>query len=262
MLTSDQVGPIRVEDIAVTFEGKQGSHPVLEGINFTVDPGEFVAIIGPSGCGKSTLLRVIAGLLQPSAGRVRFGDTDSSAQRIGFLFQTDSLLPWKTAVQNVALAVKLGGGESAGAVDVAQQLMASLGLADSEDKYPRQLSGGMRKRVALARTLAYQPSVFLLDEPFSALDAQTRVTVGNFFLKRLEERGQSVIVVTHDIEEAVTMADRVIVLSKPPSTVQIIHDIPIPRPRDYYQSRFDDSFPAHQRVLWDALGYGREDEEA
>jgi NitT/TauT family transport system ATP-binding protein len=252
---------IRVDNVSVHFgdPGRGTVTQALKEISFVVEPGEFVAVVGPSGCGKSTLLKAIAGLVRPSGGRVTFdGRKLSRADRLGFVFQNDALLPWKTAVQNVAVADALRDGRlRAGTSSRARDLMAQLGLGDACDKYPHQLSGGMRKRVALARTLAYEPRAFMMDEPFGALDAQTRVSVGNFFLEVLGG-GQSVIFVTHDIEEAVTMADRVLVLSKGPnSAVANEFRIPIPRPRDYYESRFADHFMDYQHEIWLALGYGR-----
>ena len=250
---------IEIRDVSLKYPGSKrtaGTH-VLDSVSFTVKPSEFLVIVGPSGCGKSTLLKIIADLLPASSGSVHFdGVAGPSRQRVGFLFQSDALFPWKTAIQNVELAVQLGSTDPSVKPVDARALMAELGLADACDKYPHQLSGGMRKRVALARTLAYQPTVFLMDEPFGALDAQTRVVVGNFFLKILEQSGQSVVFVTHDIEEAVTMADRVIVLSHgPASTVCDEVVIDLPRPRDYYESRFHPAAADYQRHLWNALGF-------
>jgi NitT/TauT family transport system ATP-binding protein len=254
-----QAEGIEIRDVSLKYPGSKrnaGTH-VLDSVSFTVKPSEFLVIVGPSGCGKSTLLKIIADLLPASSGSVNFDGVEGPVeQRIGFLFQSDALFPWKTAIENVELAVQLGStGVGITPVD-ARSLMGELGLGDACDKYPHQLSGGMRKRVALARTLAYQPTVFLMDEPFGALDAQTRVVVGNFFLRILEQSGQSVIFVTHDIEEAVTMGDRVIVLSHgPASTVCDEVKIDLPRPRDYYESRFDPAAADYQRHLWNALGF-------
>jgi NitT/TauT family transport system ATP-binding protein len=253
---------IQVENVSVRFGDRSRKFTyALRDVSFAVEPGEFIAIVGPSGCGKSTLLKVIAGLMKASAGQVTFdGGNLGRTDRLGFVFQQDALLPWKTAVQNVAVADALREGKfrAGGTSSKARVLMDQLGLGDACDKYPHQLSGGMRKRVALARTLAYEPRAFMMDEPFGALDAQTRVSVGNFFLEVLGA-GQSVIFVTHDIEEAVTMADRVLVLSKGPDTkVAAEFSIPIPRPRDYYESRFVEHFMDHQHQIWSALGYGRD----
>jgi NitT/TauT family transport system ATP-binding protein len=248
---------IRVENVGVKFGSRRSDEThVLDRVNFTVRPSEFVAIVGPSGCGKSTLLKVVAGLLPSSTGSVTFGDGKTSAeQRIGFLFQADALLPWKTAAENVSISYRLAAKHRGDARARSIELMRNLGLENVADKYPHQLSGGMRKRVAMARTLAYDPTVFLMDEPFSALDAQTRVTVGNFFLKILETSAQTVLFVTHDIEEAVTLADRVLVLSRGPgSSILTELAVDLPRPRDYYESRFLEGSADLQRTIWRSLG--------
>jgi NitT/TauT family transport system ATP-binding protein len=239
-----------VEDVGVRYAGVNGRSAV-EGVDFEVREGEFVAIIGPSGCGKSTLLKAIAGLIPTTRGSVRFRSGADS--RVGFVFQADALLPWKTALANVEVALRLAGGGRSDARTQALSLLESVGLDGQAGKFPGQLSGGMRKRVALARALAYDPAVFLMDEPFSALDAQTRITVGNFFMRVLEEKQQTVLFVTHDIEEAVACADRVLVLSRGPGRVSEVIDVPIPRPRDYYNTRFVDGFAELQHKVWEAL---------
>jgi NitT/TauT family transport system ATP-binding protein len=247
---------VTVRDVAVSYPRRAGqadSVAAVEDVSFTVAGGEFVAIVGPSGCGKSTLLKAIAGLVPTSGGQVMLGDGPQT--RVGFVFQTDALLPWRTASGNIEVALRLAGERSASARTRARELLAHVGLADSIDKYPAQLSGGMRKRVALARALAYDPAVFLMDESFSALDAQTRIQVGNFFLEILAQSGQTVLFVTHDIEEAVTLADRVLVMSRGPGRIVATIDSTLPRPRDYYASRFDPGFKSLQQSVWDALGY-------
>ena len=225
----------------------------VDDISFTVAPGEFLAIVGPSGCGKSSLLRAIAGLIPPARGEVAFGSGPHT--RLGFVFQSDALFPWKTAQANIELALRLAGTGANTAHARSRHLLTEVGLADAADRYPAQLSGGMRKRVALARALAYDPAIFLMDESFSALDAQTRIQVGNFFLRLLERSGQTVIFVTHDIEEAVALADRVLVLSKGPGQITADIAIPLPRPRDYHASRFAPGFTTLQQRVWDTLGF-------
>ncbi|HEX5326750.1 MAG TPA: ABC transporter ATP-binding protein, partial [Acetobacteraceae bacterium] len=175
--------------------------------------------------------------------------------RVGFVFQTDALLPWRTASGNIEVALRLAGERPAPARLRAHELLARVGLGESSGKFPGQLSGGMRKRVALARALAYEPAVFLMDEPFSALDAQTRIQVGNFFLGILAQSRQTVLFVTHDIEEAVTLADRVLVMSRGPGRIVSAIEITLPQPRDYYASRFAPGFKELQQTVWDALGY-------
>lgn len=247
---------INIEDVSVKYSTRRRSEThVLDRVNLTIAPSSFVAVVGPSGCGKSTLLKVVAGLIAPSAGSVTFGAGQTSRdQRIGFLFQADALLPWRTAADNVSVAFGLSTGDKSHLRERSVELMSRLGLEGAADKYPHQLSGGMRKRVALARTLAYNPTVFLMDEPFGSLDAQTRVTVGNFFLRILEESRQTVLFVTHDIEEAVALADRVVVFSSGPGS-SIIRDfeVDLPRPRDYYESRFLPHSADYQHEIWAAL---------
>lgn len=228
-------------------------------VSFSVAPGEFVAIVGPSGCGKSTLLKAIAGLVPLAAGSVAFGSGRET--RVGFVFQTDALLPWSTASGNIELALRLAGASAATARSRARALLAHVGLENAAELFPGQLSGGMRKRVAIARALAYDPAVFLMDESFSALDAQTRIHVANFFLNLLAESQQTVVFVTHDIEEAVVLADRVLVMSRGPGEIECEIAVPLPRPRDYHASRFVGGFDDLHRRVWEALPTSRELEQ-
>jgi NitT/TauT family transport system ATP-binding protein len=236
-------------------DGEGRSHLALSNVSLRVNAGEFVAIIGPSGCGKSTLLRAMAGLLGVTEGEVRIDDLPVTRvpQGIGFLFQSDALLPWKTALENVMVGAVLAGRDRRDAKGRATSLLREIGLDRALDKYPAELSGGMRKRVALARTLAYEPRVFLLDEPFSALDAQTRIHVGNRFLRILEKLGQTVLIVTHDIDEAIAMADRVVVMTASPGRIAREFVVDLPRPRDYYRSRFEPGFREMQESIWEIL---------
>jgi NitT/TauT family transport system ATP-binding protein len=255
---------VTISDLCVRYagtgRGKKSADGALavDGLSLDITPGEFVAIVGPSGCGKSTILKVVAELLAPSRGSVTVTAADDPRPRVGFMFQSDALLPWQTAIQNVELAVRLAGdhGHSAGAT--ARQLIEDLGLTDAADKYPSQLSGGMRKRVALARTIAYRPSVFLMDEPFGALDAQTRIRVGDFCLRIFDRLKQTVLFVTHDIDEAVALADRVVVLSARPAQLVEVFDVAFPRPRQYHDTRYIDGFNDLQRQVWEALEAGSE----
>jgi len=256
--TAAGVPKIDVDAVSVRFPApipEQRSNLALSGVSVRVARGEFVAILGPSGCGKSTLLRVVCGLLGATEGTVRL---DGQAVTrvppgIGFLFQSDALLPWKTARENVAIGAILAGQAPAAARRRAEVLLGDIGLGQALDKFPAELSGGMRKRVALARTMAYEPTVFLLDEPFSALDAQTRIHVGNRFLRVLETLGQTVLIVTHDIDEAIAMADRVLVMTASPGRIAADFAIDLPRPRDYYGSRFEPSFRDLQGRIWEIL---------
>jgi NitT/TauT family transport system ATP-binding protein len=236
-------------------DGEGRSHLALSNVSLRVNAGEFVAIIGPSGCGKSTLLRAMAGLLGVTEGEVRIDDLPVTRvpQGIGFLFQSDALLPWTTALENVMVGAVLAGRDRRDAKGRATSLLREIGLDRALDKYPAELSGGMRKRVALARTMAYEPRVFLLDEPFSALDAQTRIHVGNRFLRILEKLGQTVLIVTHDIDEAIAMADRVVVMTASPGRIAREFVVDLPRPRDYYRSRFEPGFREMQESIWEIL---------
>jgi NitT/TauT family transport system ATP-binding protein len=237
------------------FGSDGGSNLALDRVSFRIAQGEFVAIIGPSGCGKSSLLRLVSGLFPVTEGTITL---DGKVVRqvppgIGFLFQSDALLPWKTAIENVAIGAMLAGHSPRESRERARSLLEQIGLGSALDKYPSELSGGMRKRVALSRTMAYEPTVFLLDEPFSALDAQTRIHVGNGFLKVLESLGQTVMFVTHDIDEAIALADRVVVMTAAPGRIAAEFPIDLPRPRDYYRSRMESGFRELQERIWDVL---------
>jgi NitT/TauT family transport system ATP-binding protein len=247
---------IVAERVSLRYAGAaEGSNLALDSISLTVGQGEFVAIIGPSGCGKSSLLRLVSGLMPVTSGQILMdGEVIRSVPKgIGFLFQSDALLPWKTALENVAIGAMLAGMPAAQARERARTLLEEIGLGNAMDRHPSQLSGGMRKRVALSRTMAYDPSVFLLDEPFSALDAQTRIHVGNRFLGILEKLGQTVIFVTHDIEEAIALADRVVVMTAAPGRIAAEFAIDLPRPRDYFSSRLQPGFSDLQEKIWEVL---------
>ncbi|TCR70663.1 ABC transporter ATP-binding protein [Bosea sp. BK604] len=248
---------IEVANVTLRYTRKQdqSESTALDNVSLRVGTGEFLAIVGPSGCGKSTLLKVINGLLRPSEGSVRIDGkpVENVPDGVGFVFQSDGLLPWRTAEENVAIGATLAGRSATDARQRALELLTELGVQRAIGKHPHELSGGMRKRVALARTIAYEPKLYLLDEPFSALDAQTRIHVGNRFIKTLEEIGQTVIIVTHDLEEAIALADRVIVMSAAPGRIAAEFKIDLPRPRDYYQSRFHPDFRRQQQQLWDVL---------
>jgi NitT/TauT family transport system ATP-binding protein len=254
--TGDDVA-IDIDAVSVSYSGAKAgrSSLALDDVSFAVRRGEFLVLLGPSGCGKSTLLKVIADLLAPSRGLVQVHGAAGDENRVGFVFQSDALLPWRTALQNVTLAVELSHtGSRKEATERGRALMEELGLADACDKFPSQLSGGMRKRVALARAFAYRPAVFLMDEPFGALDAQTRIKVGNFLLSLLGDAAQTTVFVTHDIDEAVALADRIVVMSASPGRIAGVVDVPLRKPRDYYQTRFEDGFREVQRTVWELLG--------
>jgi NitT/TauT family transport system ATP-binding protein len=217
---------------------------------------EFVAIIGPTGCGKSTLLNAGAGLLQPSAGHVRvFGAPLQGLNRqAGYLFQQDALMPWKTALDNVAIGLEVAGVRASEAKERAHAWLARVGLAAFGERYPHMLSGGQKKRVALAQVLIRDPKIILMDEPFGPLDAQTRLIMGGLLLKLWSDDRKAVMFVTHDLDEAIALADRVVVMSAGPSA-RIIGDFPIPlaRPRDISEIRLEQPFQELHRDIWHML---------
>ncbi|MBT9260340.1 MAG: ABC transporter ATP-binding protein [Clostridiales bacterium] len=211
---------IEVEDLEVAFISREIIHPVLEGVSLEVVEGGFTALLGPSGCGKSTLLNAIAGLLKPVEGRIFVlgKEVQGPSPEVGYMFQQDYLLPWRTVEKNIHLAWELRGERPIQERTLA--LLEEVGLGDALHKYPHELSGGMRQRVALVRTLAPEPAVLLLDEPFSALDYLTRLRLGDLVQKVLKRHQKTVLFVTHDIPEAISLADRIILLGGRPATVQ------------------------------------------
>lgn len=239
---------LRVRDVSLSYGGGE---PVLEGASLTVGDGQFVSLVGPSGSGKSSLLRVIIGLQTPLAGNVECSYKDSE---IGILFQDDALLPWKTARENVALGLTLNGMDRREALAQADIWLARLGLAGFEDRYPRRLSGGQRKRVALAQVLARKPKLILMDEPFASLDAIVRARVVADVVALVEQEKISVLLVTHDLEEALSLSDAVYLLSQGPrARVTQEYNVPIPRPRDPVRSRLHTSFAPLYEKLWSDL---------
>jgi NitT/TauT family transport system ATP-binding protein len=246
---------IRLDGVKRAFRTKKGTYVALEDVSFDVPRGEFLAVVGPSGCGKSTLLSLICGLARPNAGTVEvFGQPVTSLRRdVGFIFQRDALLPWRTALQNVALPLRFRGADKRSATDIARNWLAKVGLRRFESSFPHQLSGGMRKRVAIAATLAYEPPVLLLDEPFSALDVETRTIMENDLLKLWELNRPTVVFITHDLAEAVGLADRVLVMTAGPGRVIGDHRVDLGRPRDLLDLRFDEKFVDLQHRIWTQL---------
>jgi NitT/TauT family transport system ATP-binding protein len=222
-----------------------GELVALDGVDLTVAPGEFVALVGESGCGKSTLLRLMAGLLEPTAGRVALGGSPVDGPRadVALVFQRSVLLEWRTVLDNVLLPVEIRGLPRPGYAAEARALLATLGLSGFEGRRPRQLSGGMQQRVALAQALLLQPAVLLLDEPFGALDAITREQLNLELLGLWEARRSTVVFVTHDLTEAVFLADRVVLMTRRPGRVAASFSVPLPRPRTLdlrYSAAFSD----------------------
>jgi NitT/TauT family transport system ATP-binding protein len=225
-----------------------GSEPVLEGANLRVEAGQFVSLVGPSGSGKSSLLRAIMGLQQPTSGTVTV-DLDHS--NVGMLFQDDALLPWRTAIDNVALGLRIRGKPWPQYRDTAEAWLGKLGLAGLEQRFPRALSGGQRKRVALAQVLALQPRLLLMDEPFAALDAIVRHRITQDLLDLVEGEKISVLLVTHDLEEALVLSDVVYLLGQGPrARIRERYSVPISRPRDIMKARTNPSFAPLLQRLW------------
>ena len=228
----------------------------LRDVNLTVQPGQFCAVVGPTGCGKSTTLTLVAGLERPSAGAVRVGGQPVSGITRGtsFMFQTDALLPWKTVIANVTMGPLFRGVPKRTALTDAREWLRVVGLAGFENHHPHQLSGGMRKRVSLAAALINEPSILLMDEPFGALDVQTRAIMSNELLTLWDQTQPSVLFVTHDLEEAIALADRVVVMTAGPGTVKAVYDIDLPRPRGAVQEiRFDKRFLELHHEIWASL---------
>jgi NitT/TauT family transport system ATP-binding protein len=246
---------LEIRNLEVSYNTKEQSTLALKNANLTVNDGEFVSVVGPSGCGKSTLLKVVAGLLKPASGMALIDDKpiEGVPDGVGMVFQNDALLPWKSVKDNVRLPLSINNKSSNEQDEIAHNLIKMVGLEGFEDFYPKQLSGGMRKRVALARAFAYDPSIYLMDEPFGPLDAQTRVMIGEEFLKMWEQVGKSVLFITHDIDEAITLSDRVLVMSNRPGYIKKEFKVPIERPRPSREVRFDPRFGQLQKEIWASL---------
>jgi NitT/TauT family transport system ATP-binding protein len=221
------VAKVELRDVGLRYFGREGETEALSGISFSVAPGEFVAIIGPSGCGKSTLLSLISGIVVPTAGSVLIDGRPvlGPNRKVGYMLQQDYLFEWRTILENALLGAEIQGLPMAKARERASQLLSRYGLGQFLHHLPRQLSGGMRQRAALARTLCTEPDIVLLDEPFSALDSQTRLAIADEITEILRREAKTVILVTHDIGEAVSMAQRVIVLSRRPGQVKSEHAV-------------------------------------
>ncbi|WP_295986589.1 ABC transporter ATP-binding protein [uncultured Variovorax sp.] len=247
---------IDFDDVSLRFISQDGNATVaLRNFSMSVARGEFVAIVGPTGCGKSTTLNMITGLLKPTVGDVRvMGQPVTGIDpRIGFVFQADAVFPWRSVEDNVAAGPIFRGKPKKEALELAQQWIHRVGLAKFGKHYPHQLSGGMRKRVALAQTFINNPEILLMDEPFSALDMQTRTLMQDELLQLWSGNGGSVVFVTHDLEEAIALADRVFVLSARPATLKRVYEIDLPRPRVMAQVRYDQQFIDLSRRIWDDL---------
>ena len=238
---------LRVRDLAVGY----GAEPVIEGVNLEVASGKFVSLVGPSGSGKTSILRAVSGLLTPRSGGI---ELNGSSDSLGFLFQDDALLPWRTARENVALGLRIRKLPTKAAESEADAWLARLGLEGFGARFPHELSGGQRKRVAIAQILALKPKLLLMDEPFASLDAIVRTRITQELLNWVEREHLSVLLVTHDLEEALTVSDTVYLLSQGPrARILASYNVAIPRPRDIFASRKHSNFAPLLERLWNDM---------
>src|SRR5262245_44571172 len=258
---------LSVENIVKRFETPDGVLTAVDDVSFTVAPGEFLAVIGPSGCGKSTLFNVIGGLLDGYDGRVSVGgDTVRGPHAsIGMIFQEESTFPWRTVIDNVAFPLEVAGMAKAERYEKARHFVDLVGLSGFERRYPAELSGGMRQRVSMARTLASEPKILLMDEPFAALDEQTRLLLGDKVLQIQQELKQTTLLITHNLTEAVQLSDRILVMTYRPGKTKRIVEIKLPRPRSSEIVGSDD-FGRYVAQIWNDLreeaSKGLKDDEA
>jgi NitT/TauT family transport system ATP-binding protein len=248
-----EVFPLVVDRVSKSYDVDGRIVPVIGDLSLALDRGEIVSIVGPSGCGKTTLLNTLCGLIAPDAGRIRWYGRELAGQpqNVGYMLQKDLLLPWRTALGNVMLGLEIRGVSASEAHDRSRAMLDQLGLHGFADHYPSTLSGGMRQRVALARTLVNEPAVLLFDEPFASLDFQNKLLIEGDTAKLVREGGRSLLLITHDIEEAVSLADRVIVLSKRPTRVKAVYDIDLGGDRtDMMAARDSDNFSSYVRQIW------------
>jgi len=258
---------LNVAGIIVRYDTAEGPIVAVDDVSFDVRPGEFLSVIGPSGCGKSSLFNVIGGLLTQHQGTVRVaGETITGPHKsIGMVFQEESTFPWRTVTDNVAFPLELTGMDRAKRGERARRFISLVGLEGFEKRYPGELSGGMRQRVSLARTLASEPKILLMDEPFAALDEQTRLLLGDKVLQIQQQLKQTTLLITHNITEAVQMSDRILVMTYRPGKVKRIVDIDLPRPRTS-EIVTSEAFGRYVAQIWNDLraeaSRGMKDEEA
>jgi NitT/TauT family transport system ATP-binding protein len=244
---------LAVKDLTVHFRTKAGPIDALQGVNLTIRKGEFISLVGPSGCGKSTLLRVVSGLHRNYSGSVNL-DEELRSRSLGFVFQRDALLPWRTVLENVATGLEIRRIGKRERHERARDMLNRVGLGGFEQAYPGQLSGGMRQRASVARTLIYQPELILMDEPFGALDAQTKGQVQELFLSIWDEMRPSVIFVTHDLAESIYLSERVVVLTGRPGHVKTEIPVDLPEPRTSpFEIWNDQKYLALHDQLWHSL---------
>lgn len=246
---------IRFQSVGKTFQTAEKTFEAVRDIDLSIHAGEVITLVGPSGCGKSTLLNMTAGLMKPTAGAVFYRDQPVSGlnRNVGYMTQSDHLLPWRTIAANIAVPLEIKRLSRAKSAERVQELVNLVGLSGFESAYPTQVSGGMRKRAALARLLASDPETLLMDEPFAALDAQLRIAMQTELLRVRERYGKTIIFVTHDPDEAISIADRCVVFSSRPGRISKIVETGLPRSRDLAKLRFEPRFLTLARDLWEHL---------
>jgi NitT/TauT family transport system ATP-binding protein len=246
---------LSVKNVRREFNVRGKNVLALDTLDLGIDEGEFVTVVGPSGCGKSTLLNLVVGLLPPSAGQILFRGraVNGINPEIGYVTQKDNLLPWRTLIANVELALEIRGIEKTSRRRRAEELIGRVGLGGFEEHYPHELSGGMRQRANIIRTLIYDPELILMDEPFGPLDAQTRIVLQEQLLKLWFASRKTILFITHDLVEAITLADRVVVMTSRPGRVKHIASVRIPRPRDVYEIHTSPEFRDVYDTLWRQL---------
>lgn len=241
---------LKIKNLSKKYHTKDGEILAIKNINFEVTKGEFIALVGSSGCGKSTLLNIIANLDKPSEGDIIF---DNSTPKIGYMFQSDCLFPWLTIYENCLIGLKIQNNNTKENQEYVLNLLKKYKLYEFKDKYPNCLSGGMKQRIALIRTLALKPDILLLDEPFNALDYQSRLAISNDVYEIIKKENQTAIMVTHDLAEAVSMADKIYVLSKRPCTIKNIYQIKLENRQDPINNRKDKKFIEYYDKIWKDL---------
>ena len=248
---------IAIRDLSKTFTAGPREVPAVSRVSFDVHDKEFVAIVGPSGCGKSTILNMIGSLIAPTGGEIlidgeRVGPR--AAKQVGYVFQKDTVFPWRTVAQNIALGLQYRGVATAEIRSRVTEAVSLAGLEGFEDAFPATLSGGMRQRVALMRSLVVNPEILLMDEPFGALDTHTKLNLHAELLGIWGARHQTVVFVTHDLSEAITLADRIVVMTRRPGRVKLVYDVKLPRPRDVIRLRETAEYLREYGEIWHALG--------
>lgn len=243
---------LKIDNIKMRYHSEKGEIEAIKNISFTVDEGDYICILGPSGCGKSTLLNIMSGLLVPSEGSILFNDSPlkNNLDKIGYMFQKDHLFPWTSVFNNITLGLKIKGVLNDENISYVESLIKKYDLEKFKDHKPSEISGGMRQRVALIRTLALKPSILFLDEPFSALDYQTRLNVCNDIHEIIKSEGKTAVMVTHDISEAISTSDKIILLSKRPAFIKEIIDISFDKSFTPFQRRSSSEFKNYFNHIW------------